>query len=194
MLAFIDAEKIEKTDVVGHSVGGWIALHMALLAPGRIGRLILVDSMGLDSVDSPARDISAFDESALYNALFATRGVLVAAGDFGGVPLDLRSGTLFKHILNGQRNLISLTGGRCGEVSLASALKDIPAETLIVWGDADLLTPLEHAYVLKSQIRSSRLTIVEGAGHFPQKEKPQTFLRVVCNFLTGRDEPVEGTH
>jgi pimeloyl-ACP methyl ester carboxylesterase len=194
MLAFLDAEKIEQTDVVGHSLGGWIALHMALLAPGRIERLVLVDSMGLDTAESPATDISALDETTLYNALFATRGVLVAAGDFGGVPLDLRRGALFKHILNGQRNLSALTGGKCGEASLAPSLKDISTETMIIWGNADVLTPLDHANILSSQIRRSRLTIIEDAGHFPQKEKPQTFLRVVCNFLMGRLETLEGTH
>jgi pimeloyl-ACP methyl ester carboxylesterase len=193
MLAFMDTETIERADVVGHSVGGWIALHIALLAPQRIERLVLVDSMGLDLAESPATDISKLDEAAIYNAAFATRGVLVVAGDFGGVPLDLRSGALFKHILNGQRNLIALTGGKCGEVSLMSALKNIDADTLIVWGESDQLTPLDHAHVFASQIRHSRVAVIESAGHFPHKEKPQTFLRVVCNFLAGRDEPVEGT-
>jgi pimeloyl-ACP methyl ester carboxylesterase len=194
MLAFIDAEKIEKADLVGHSLGGWIALHMALLAPTRIERLILVDSMGLESDDLPATDISAFDETALYNALFATRGILVAAGDFAGVPLDLRNGALFKHILNGKRNMVALTGGKCGDASLMSSLKNISVDALIVWGDTDLLTPVNHANRLSFHIQRSRLIIVEGAGHFPQKEKPQTFLRGVCNFFTGRDESVEGTH
>jgi hypothetical protein len=60
-------------------------------------------------------------------------------------------------------------------------------------GEADLVTPLEHAAAFSSRIRGSRIAIVEEAGHFPQKEKPQTFLRVVCNFLAGRDEPVAGT-
>jgi pimeloyl-ACP methyl ester carboxylesterase len=192
MLAFMDAQKIERTDIVGHSLGGWIAVHMATLAPGRIERLVLVDSMGLDVAESPAANISALDDTALYNAAFATRGMLVAAGDFGGVPLDLRGGALFKHILNGQQNLIALTGGKCGDESLTLSLTDISAETLIVWGDADLLTPIDHANILSSHIRRSRVTVIEGAGHFPQKEKPQTFLRVVCNFLMGRNEPVEG--
>jgi len=193
MLAFMDAEKLEKADLAGHSLGGWIALQMALLAPGRIGRLVLVDSMGLDEPEAPATDISKLDETALYNAAFATRGVLVAAGDFGGVPLNLRDGALFKHLLNGQRNLIALTGGKCGDASLTPSLDDISAETLIVWGDVDQLTPLAHAHIFSSHMRRSRVTVIENAGHFPQKEKPQTFLQVVCNFLQGRDEPVEGT-
>ena len=74
-----------------------------------------------------------------------------------------------------------------------SALKNIDADTLIVWGESDQLTPLDHAHVFASQIRHSRVAVIESAGHFPHKEKPQTFLRVVCNFLAGRDEPVEGT-
>jgi pimeloyl-ACP methyl ester carboxylesterase len=192
MLAFMDAQRIEKTGIVGHSLGGWIALHMAALAPGRIERLVLIDSMGLDVTESPATNISALDDTALYNASFASRGVLVAAGDFGGVPLDLHGGALFKHILNGQRNLIALTGGKCGDRSLTLCLRDIAAETLIVWGDADLLTPVHHAKIFASNIRRSSLAIIEGAGHFPQKEKPQTFLQVICNFLAGRNEIVEG--
>jgi pyruvate dehydrogenase E2 component (dihydrolipoamide acetyltransferase) len=194
MLAFMDAEKVEKADLMGHSLGGWIALRMALLAPDRIEQLVLVDSMGLDVPEVPTTDISKLDAAALYDAAFATKsGVMVAAGDFGGVPLDLRGGALFKHILNGQRNLTELTGGKCGDLSLISDLDNISAETLIVWGDADRLTPLDHAHILSSQIRRSRMVIIEGAGHFPQKEKPQTFLQVVCNFLLGRDEPVQGT-
>jgi pimeloyl-ACP methyl ester carboxylesterase len=193
MLAFMDAQKIEQGDLLGHSLGGWIALHIALLAPERIERLVLVDSMGLDVAESPATDISKLDEAALYNAAFATRGVLVVAGDFGGVPLDLRGGALFKHVLNGQRSLIALTGGKCGDSSIITSLKDISAETLVVWGESDQLTPPDHAHILGSHIRRSRVAIIEGAAHFPQKERPQTFLRVVCNFLLGRDEHVEGT-
>jgi pimeloyl-ACP methyl ester carboxylesterase len=192
MLAFMDAEKLTKADLVGHSLGGWIALHMALLAAERVDRLVLVDPMGMDLSGCPATDVSGLDEAALYDAAFASRGVLVVAGDFGGVPLDLRGGALFKHVLNGQRNLIALTGGKCGESSLISSLKDVGAETLLVWGESDRLTPLDHAHIFASNIPRSRLAVIEGAGHFPQKEKPQTFLRVVCNFLQGRDEPVEG--
>ena len=116
----------------------------------------------------------------------------MTAGDFGGIPQNLRGGELFKHIVNGQRNLIALTGGKCGEASLVSALGQISAETLIVWGAEDQLTPLRHAQLFSARIPRSRLVIIEGAGHFPQKEKPHTFLRVVCNYLLGRDEPVDG--
>jgi pyruvate dehydrogenase E2 component (dihydrolipoamide acetyltransferase) len=194
MLAFMDVEKLEKADVVGHSLGGWIATQMALLAPARIGRLVLVDSMGVDVSQAPAVDISKLDEAALYDAMFATKGgVMVMAGDFGGVPLNLRGGALFKHLLNGQRNLIDLTGGKCGDASLLNRLASISAQTLVVWGEADQLTPLTHSQILVSHIPRSRVVTIEGAGHFPQKEKPQTFLRLVCNFLLGRDEPLSGT-
>jgi pimeloyl-ACP methyl ester carboxylesterase len=193
MLAFMDAGQLPRTDVVGHSFGGWIALHLALIAPERIGRLVLVDAMGVDEPEAPATDISKLDESALYDAMFATKsGVMVMAGDFWGVPLDLRGGALFRSLLNGQRNLAALTGGKCGERTLIGRLDSMPARSLIVWGDADRLTPMSHGQVLASHIGGARMVIVENAGHFPQKEKPQTFLRVVCNFLLDRDEAVSG--
>jgi pimeloyl-ACP methyl ester carboxylesterase len=192
MLAFIDAEKMAKLDLIGHSFGGWVALYLALLAPGRIERLILVDSMGLDPAECSAVDISEFDDTALYEAAFAARGILVAAGDFGGVPVDLRSGALFKSLLNGQRNLITLTEGKCGEGSLSPLLDKIETKTLIVWGETDRITPVEHASEFSSHLRRSQLAIIKGAGHLPQKEKPQTFLRVVCDFLMGKQESLEG--
>jgi pimeloyl-ACP methyl ester carboxylesterase len=193
ILAFMDVEQLEKADLVGHSLGGWIALHLVLLAPDRVGRLVLVDSMGLDVSEAPATDIATWDEATLYDAAFATKGgVLVTAGDFGGIPQNLRGGALFKHIVNGQRNLIALSAGKCGEPGLASQLGHIAAETLLVWGDTDQLAPLRHAQIFAARIPRSRLVIIEDAGHFPQKEKPQTFLRIVCNYLLGRDEPVDG--
>jgi pimeloyl-ACP methyl ester carboxylesterase len=193
MLAFMDVEQLDKADLVGHSLGGWIALHLALLAPDRIGRLVLVDAMGVDVPEAPAADLTTLDEGALYDAAFATKGgVLVTAGDFGGIPQNLRGGALFKHVLNGQRNLIALTGGKCGEASLTSALGKISAETLLVWGEEDRLTPLQHAQLFAARIPRARLVVIDGAGHIPQKEKPQTFLRVVCNYLLARDEPVDG--
>jgi pimeloyl-ACP methyl ester carboxylesterase len=193
MLAFMDAQKLDKADLVGHSLGGWIALHIALLTPDRVGWLVLVDAMGVDMLEAPATDLATLDEGALYDAAFATKdGVLVTAGDFGGIPQNLRGGGLFKHMLNGQRNLIALTGGKCGKAAVTAALGHISAETLIVWGGEEQLTPLRHAQIFSARIPRSRLEIIEGAGHFPQKEKPHTFLRVVCNYLLGRDEPVDG--
>jgi pimeloyl-ACP methyl ester carboxylesterase len=179
-------------DLVGHSFGGWVGLHLTLLAPDRIGRLVLIDSMGLDTAECPATDVSKLDDNALYEAAFAARGILVAAGDFCGVSLDLRGGALFENLLSGQRNLVALTRGKCGERAMIPSLDKIHAETLIVWGDADRITPVEHASIFSSHTPRSRLAIIKGAGYLPQKERPQTFLGVICNFLTGKNESIDG--
>lgn len=193
MLAFMDAEGIERADIIAHSIGGWVALHIALMAPDRISRLVLVNAMGLDEPTAPASDISALDEAGLYNAAFAAKsGMMVAAGDFGGVPLDLRGGEMFRHIVHGQQNLIRLSGGKCGEPGLAAQIEAIIKPTLLIWGEDDKIVPIAHGAEFRARVSGSRLVTIAEAGHCPQKETPHTFVRVVTNFLLDREEEVTG--
>lgn len=193
MFAFLDAEGVERTDIVANSVGGWVALHMALLGPARISRLVLVNAMGLDDARAPASDISAMNEAELYNAAFAAKsGMMVATGDFGGVPLNLRGGEMFRHIVHGQQNLVLLSGGKCGEPGLAKDIGAITVPTLLVWGEDDQIVPLAHGAEFRARMPNSRLVTISEAGHCPQKEKPNTFVRVVTNFLLDKEEAVEG--
>jgi pimeloyl-ACP methyl ester carboxylesterase len=55
--------------------------------------------------------------------------------------------------------------------------------TLIVWGDADPIIPVDHAHAAHQAIPGSRLEIFEGAGHFPHVEQPERFADVVRDFI-----------
>src|SRR5713226_9331942 len=77
MMQFLDAVEVNTVDLVGHSFGGWIALHMTVEYPARISRLVLVDAMGVHTPEAPAANLEAMDEEAFLRAAFARSGVVV---------------------------------------------------------------------------------------------------------------------
>jgi pimeloyl-ACP methyl ester carboxylesterase len=70
-----------------------------------------------------------------------------------------------------------------GSYDLTSQLKRIEVPTLFVWGAADPLFPLEHATRAHRMLPGSRLTVIDGAGHTPQAERPEEFNRTLARFL-----------
>jgi pimeloyl-ACP methyl ester carboxylesterase len=66
---------------------------------------------------------------------------------------------------------------------LQDRLYRIKAPTLILWGEADRLIPLEHGRLYEEKIRGARLSIVKGCGHLPPLEKPDDTARYVSEFL-----------
>ena len=66
----------------------------------------------------------------------------------------------------------------------------IEAETLVVWGRQDGLAPLEQGETLRSTLPNARLNVIEHCGHLPMAEKPETFNRLVRDFLVGVEEDV----
>jgi pimeloyl-ACP methyl ester carboxylesterase len=63
--------------------------------------------------------------------------------------------------------------------------------TLIVWGDADPISPVAHAYAAHDAMPGSRLEVFEHVGHFPHAEDPQRFTRVLLDFLATTSPAVE---
>ena len=66
----------------------------------------------------------------------------------------------------------------------------IEAATLLVWGRQDGLAPLEQGEALRSTLPNARLNVIENCGHLPMAEKPETFNRLVRDFLVGVEEDV----
>src|SRR5262245_36096453 len=66
----LDAVGLDKTIVMGHSIGGWIALYVATMHPDRVSRLILVDPMGLDVPSAASPNLQTIDEESFAKAVF----------------------------------------------------------------------------------------------------------------------------
>jgi pimeloyl-ACP methyl ester carboxylesterase len=154
----------EPVAVMGHSLGGLVAMELAARRPDLVERLVLVDVPALPPADPlPAR----------------LRGLARPT-----TVSDARSvGVVARTIL--EANPLQLLAATAASVrsNLASAATAIPVSTLVVWGSDDAIVPVEIARRLVQLIPDARLELVKGAGHQPQWEAPDAFHAAVLPFL-----------
>lgn len=199
---------IDRATLVGHSLGGGVAMQFAYQFPDMCERLVLVASGGLGKEVSPLLRLLTVPGSEYVLPLVLTRHihrVLARAGEIVGRtglrpdPLlteigqsytrltDPRAQRAFIHTI---RAVIDVAGQRVSARDRLYLAEEIPS--LIVWGDRDGVIPVEHAYVAHELMPGSRLHIIEGAGHFLPSERPEELLAVMEDFL-GTTEPAEVT-
>jgi len=189
----------DKATVVGHSLGGGIAMQFAYQFPERCERLVLVSSGGLGDEVHPMLRAATLPGSELVLPLIAGPGVR-AAGEFvggllGRIGLQLGSdltemargyGSLadgdarraFVHTL---RSVIDPMGQRVNASDRLYLAADIPA--LIVWGRRDPVIPVSHAGTAERGMPGARLEIFEGSGHFPHVDHPDRFATLLTDFI-----------
>ena len=190
---------MERATVVGHSLGGGVAMQLAYQFPERCERLVLVSSGGLGkevaailrAVCLPGSElVLPFVLAPQVQRLLASVGGL--AGRLGLRPTvrgaevwrsytgltEIRGRTAFVHTI---RSVIDVTGQRVSARDRLYLAGEIP--TLIVWGDRDRIIPVAHAHATHELIPGSRLEIVRGVGHFLPFEAPAEFLRALLGFI-----------
>ena len=187
LAGFLDALGLDAVDLVGHSIGGWIALYIAAEYSSRVSRLVLIDSMGLHAPEEPAADLGAMDQEAFLRAAFVELGTVVVRGDFGGAVEVVRNGQEFEKQWRSRGIVVSLARGRNADPELTQKLKAIDANTLIVWGREDRIVPWRHGQLLAQMIPRSRFALIDHAGHTPMRDKRETFQRIVRDFLAGEE-------
>jgi pimeloyl-ACP methyl ester carboxylesterase len=190
VVELLDAVGIDQGILMGHSIGGWIALHVATTRPDRVSRLILVDSMGLDVPSAPSPNLQVIDEESFAKAVFGRLGLIATAQayGFGAEWENVRRGPEFERQWKGRGLVASLVQGRCADAELTRRVQTISADTLLIWGRLDGIVPLSHGEALRAALPHSRLKVLERCGHLPMVEKPETFHRLLYGFLVGVEE------
>ena len=104
--AFLDDAGIGEATLVGHCVGGWLALQLAVQQPERFRRLVLVDALGLAREDTPPVDLAALDDEAFATGVFARLGVIATADPtgFGAAWENVRQGAGVPAAVEGARD------------------------------------------------------------------------------------------
>ena len=189
VLELMDALELERATLVGHSIGGWIALKAAVQSPGRVGRMILANPMGLDFPGAASPHLPDLDEESFATAVFAKLGLIATAQSygFGAEWENVRRGPEFERQWKGRGLVAELARDGCADPEMTAMLPDIDAETLFVWGRQDGLAPAAQGEALRSTLPNSRLTLIDNCGHLPMAEKPETFNRLIRDFMVGEE-------
>jgi pimeloyl-ACP methyl ester carboxylesterase len=195
----------ERVTIVGHSLGGGVAMQFAYQYSEYCQRLVLVDSGGLGREVSPALRAATlpgaeFVLPVIANSHVRDAGVAVARL-FRGLPMRLRPsvaevargyGTLAESpartaFVQSLRSVIGPGGQRVNASDRFYLGEGRP--TLIVWGALDTVIPVAHAYAAHTAIPGSLLEIFEQSRHFPHMDEPARFARVLLQFLDST-EPI----
>jgi pimeloyl-ACP methyl ester carboxylesterase len=183
----MNALGVAKADFAGNSLGGLIAWRYAAAHPERVGRLILIDAGGysINGVgDAPV------EAPAPMKAFLLTAPAAGVAAAFGAIYSDDTKITQQRLAL--ARDMMRRRGnGRAAiehieEFTLpdpADDLAKIVSPTLILWGEADALIPLDHAQKFDGAIADSILITYPGVGHAPQEEIAAETLEDARGFL-----------
>ena len=170
--------------LVGHSFGGLVAAEFAAAAPKSVGRLALIDPVGLWRDDLPVKNWMLLSPDARRRALFADpEGE--AAQRFFDVPSDPaeRVDTLAQFIW-----AQACTGKFVWPIAdrgFKNRIHRVAAPTLIVWGKADGIIAPAYAQEFAKSIAGARVELIDKAGHLPHLENPEAVGKTVRDFLTG---------
>jgi pimeloyl-ACP methyl ester carboxylesterase len=198
-----------RVTLVGHSLGGGVAMQFSYQFPEMTERLVLVSSGGLGPELHPILRMAALPGAgwALPRVCSTRLRELVegSARLLGRTGLragnDLREvwrgyTTLFdagarRAFLRTVRGAIGVGGQRATALDRLHLAAHLP--TLIVWGDEDRIIPVQHAHNGHAGIQGSRLEVFSGAGHFPHLDCPFRFVSLLTRFIqTTRPARVDG--
>ena len=180
-LWFMDAARLGRPHVMGHSIGGWAAAEMAAMSPGAIDRLILVAPAGLKPEKGEILDIF-FHTPAQVRELTVHDPKTIPEWDelFGRAPTPAEL-----EIAERNREMTARLTWKpyMHNPRLDRFLPRVANPTLILWGREDHIIPVECGEQYRRALPNARLTVLEKCGHLPPIEQPDVFARLVLDFL-----------
>jgi pimeloyl-ACP methyl ester carboxylesterase len=179
-LELMDRLGLSDLDVIGCSIGGWIAAELATKCPEHVRRLVLVGPVGIkvgpaDKLDIP--DIFAMPEDGVQRLLYH---------DPSRMKRDIAktSDDELAAIFRARETLALLTWEPwMHNPKLVRRLHRVAAPTLLLRGESDGLVSQEYLEAYSRLLPNARLLTIEAAGHMPQLEQPVAFVDCVLDFL-----------
>jgi pimeloyl-ACP methyl ester carboxylesterase len=163
--------------LVGLGFGGWIAAEMATMSPRAFRKLVLVGAMGIKPADGEILDQALVSYIDYVRAGFEDQG----AFDRLFTP-DPPTATLERWDLNREMTFRIAWKPYMYNPTLPPLLGGVRTETLIVWGRQDRIVPAGVGDQYARALPGSRLSVVDGAGHFLEMERPDALAKLIVPF------------
>ena len=172
---WMEAVGLPSADLVGHSMGGYICLHLAAERPAAVRRLVLVAPIGI-----PSR------RTRLAHLVPLARSLRHSTGAFLAILLAdaLRSGPL----------TLWTAAGDVVTLDAQHLLPRIQVPVLLLWGARDPLVPPAAGSVLARGLADARLLVLDGAGHVPMFDRPWQVTDALLAFLAENQLPLPDSH
>ncbi|MFV9456678.1 alpha/beta fold hydrolase [Rhodococcus sp. NM-2] len=197
---------IDKVTVVGHSLGGGVAMQFSYQFPQMVDRLVLVSAGGVTKDVHPLLRLASVPvvNEALKllripgamptvrlvgNVLSQLNGTRLRPGamlhdtpDLVRVLAELYDPTAYEAYLRTLRAVVDWRGQVVTMLDRCYLTENLPVQ--LIWGDQDAVIPVSHAHLAHAAMPGSHLEIFRGAGHFPFRDDPMRFLRTIEKFLS----------
>jgi pimeloyl-ACP methyl ester carboxylesterase len=184
-VAVLDSAELERADVLGTSLGGMVALQLALDFPDRVDRLVLACTTpgGTASAPMPERTVRLMAEAQGLPPEVALRRFVENA--FGATADAALVDRIMEHRLATAQSpkAWGAQAAAGAAFDVADRIHEIHAPTLVLTGDDDAVVDPANSRLLAATIPGARLEVFPGAGHLFFWEQPERFVQLVREFL-----------
>jgi pimeloyl-ACP methyl ester carboxylesterase len=172
----LGALDLEDVTVIGNSMGGWIAAELALRHPARLGRIAIVDGVGIEVDGHPVAGSLAPAQLAEYSWFDPSKAPSL---DPAALPPAARE------IFAGNRATLALYGGAMTDPTLLGRLSAVNVPALVLWGEADRIADADYGRAFAAAMPGARFELLPHTGHVPQLETPELLLAALIEFVVG---------
>lgn len=186
VIGLLDRLELDSVDLVGNSLGGWLAMFLAIEHPDRVRKLVAVGPAFLFGLPE-ALSAKALAAGAGPKDMESMRAYLKRVRRDGDtLSEDVVRGYLDDRLAARDEASIRAVARSIkeGENLLTGRLQNLQAPALVVHGRHDGVVPLALSDRVASEIEGSKLIVLEESAHWPQLEEPEVFVRVVEGFLS----------
>lgn len=171
---------LKQAPVIGFSLGGWLALELAILRPELVSRLVLVNSAGLHVEGAPMAELFIDDLTRLRELLFFDPQNPVASQV---LPTSTEDPRILNFLRAREATARVAWNPYLHNPKLPLHLRRVQCPALILWGRHDRLIPLSHGEQLAKLLPGAKLQVIEKCGHELPFEQPEEFVRLSAQFL-----------
>lgn len=178
----LDTLGLDKPNIVGHSLGGWMAAELAVWYPERVSKLVLSNAAGIRVKGSPIADLFAMNIQEVLAACFDDPMAAMPL-----MPAEFNTDYMIAQYLE-RMTLATLAWNPNYDPKLERRLARVKCPTLVIWGENDRLIPQVYGDTLHKIIAGSRLVKLAGTGHMPMFEKHEEWTNEIADFLLLNEE------